>query len=63
MNQEIVRFIDNYTSIKQWHFFKVADIIKNSKNPNRKVLNIKYDDIFTNAKIIAYFRKKDEYKW
>lgn len=44
VSQEIVKFSGNYTPFKQWFYFEAYDTIKNLKNPNRSLLNSRYDD-------------------
>ena len=44
VSQEIVKFSGNYTPLNQWFYFEAYDTIKNLKNPNRHLLNSRYDD-------------------
>ena len=44
VSQEVVKFSGNYTPINQWFYFEAYDTIKNLKNPNRILLNSRYDD-------------------
>ena len=44
VSQEIVKLSGNYTPLNQWFYFEAYDTIKNLKNPNRTLLNSRYDD-------------------
>ena len=44
VSQEVVKFSGNYTPINQLFYFEAYDTIKNLKNPNRTLLNSRYDD-------------------